>query len=49
MVNKKARGDEEIPNLGYRDIIIQNYLIFCTIDKSTILIHRILHSASNYK
>lgn len=41
--------DEEIRNLGYRYIIIQNYIIFYTIDKRTILIHRILHSARNYK
>jgi toxin ParE1/3/4 len=41
--------DEEIRNLGYRYIIIQNYLIFYTIDERTILVHRILHSARNYK
>ena len=41
--------DEEIRNLGYRYIIIQNYIIFYTIDNKTILVHRILHSARNYK
>ncbi|MEE9429730.1 MAG: type II toxin-antitoxin system RelE/ParE family toxin [Melioribacteraceae bacterium] len=41
--------DEEIRNLGYRYLIIQNYIVFYTIDKKTILIHRILHSARNYK
>ncbi len=41
--------DEEIRNLGYRYIIIQNYIIFYTIDEKTILVHRILHSARNYK
>jgi toxin ParE1/3/4 len=41
--------DEEIRNLGYRYIIIQNYIIFYTLDEKTILIHRILHSARNYK
>ena len=41
--------DEEIRNLGYRYIIIQNYIIFYTIDDKTILVHRILHSARNYK
>ena len=41
--------DEEIRNLGYRYIIIQNYIVFYTIDERTILIHRILHSARNYK
>jgi len=41
--------DEEIRNLGYRYIIIHNHLIFYTIDERTILVHRILHSARNYK
>ncbi len=41
--------DEEIRNLGYRYIIIQNHIVFYTIDERTILIHRILHSARKYK
>jgi len=41
--------DEEIKNLGYRYIIVQNYIIFYTIEDKTILIHRVLHGARNYK
>lgn len=41
--------DEDIRNLVYRYIIVQNYLIFYTIEKKSILIHRILHGARNYK
>ena len=41
--------DEEIKNLGYRYIIVQNYIVFYKIEKQTIVIHRILHSARNYK
>lgn len=41
--------DEEIRNLGYKYIIVENYIIFYTIEKKTILIHRILHGARNYK
>jgi toxin ParE1/3/4 len=41
--------DENIKNLGYRYIIVQNYIIFYTIEERTILIHRILHGARNYK
>ena len=41
--------DEEIKNLGYRYIIVQNYIIFYTIEERTILVHRILHGARNYK
>ena len=41
--------DEEIRNLGYRYIIVQNYIIFYTIEERTIFVHRILHGARNYK
>jgi len=41
--------DEEIKNLGYRYLIVQNYLIFYTLEERTVLIHRILHGARNYK
>lgn len=41
--------EEELRNLGYRYLIIQNYLIFYTIEERTIYIHRILHGARNYK
>ena len=41
--------DEEIRNLGYRYIIVQNYIIFYTIEEKTIVIHRILHGARDYK
>jgi len=41
--------DEEIKNLGYRYIIVQNYIVFYTIEERTIFIHRILHGARNYK
>ena len=41
--------EEEIRNLGYRYLIVQNYLIFYTIEGRTIFIHRILYSAQNYK
>jgi toxin ParE1/3/4 len=41
--------DEDIKNLGYRYIIVSDYIIFYTIEEKTIYIHRILHSARNYK
>ena len=41
--------DEDIRNLGYRYIIVTNYIIFYTIEVRTVLIHRILHGARNYK
>ena len=41
--------DEEIRNMGYRYLIIKNNIIFYTIEEKTILVHRILHGARNYK
>lgn len=41
--------DEEIRNLGYSYLIVQNYIIFYTTEERIIIIHRILHSARNYK
>lgn len=41
--------EEEIRNLGYRYLIVQNHLIFYTIEEKTIFIHRILHGARDYK
>lgn len=41
--------EEEIRNLGYRYLIVQNYLIFYTIEEKAIFIHRILLGARNYK
>ena len=41
--------DEEIRNLGYRYLIVDNFVIFYTIEGRTILIHRILHGARNYR
>ena len=45
----KSPVDSDLKLLGYRYLIIENYIIFYTIEKRTILIHRILHSARNYK
>jgi toxin ParE1/3/4 len=41
--------DEEIKKLGYRYLIVKTYIIFYTIENKTILIHRILHGARNFK
>ncbi len=41
--------DNDIKEMGYRYLIVHNYIIFYTIEKKTIYIHRILHGARNYK
>ena len=48
LLGRKPR-DEEIRKLRYRYLIVQNYIIFYTIENKTIYIHRILHSARDYK
>jgi len=45
----KTPSDPDIKILGYRYLIIENYLVFYTIEQRTIFIHRILHGARNYK
>jgi len=45
----KSPSDSDLKLLGYRYLIIENCLIFYTIEKRTILIHRMLHGARNYK
>jgi toxin ParE1/3/4 len=42
-------NDEELQRMGYRYIIILDYLIFYKIEQQTILVHRIVHGARNYK
>jgi len=44
----KIQKDEEVSRLGYRFLVVENYLIFYTIEEHTILIHRIIHRAGNY-
>lgn len=45
----KLPADPDLKVLGYRYLIVDNYLVFYTIEKTTILIHRIIHGARNYK
>lgn len=45
----QAPRDEEIRKLKYRYLIVQNYIIFYTIENKTIYIHRILHNKRDYK
>ena len=44
----KIPKDEELGRLGYRFLVVENYLIFYTIEERTILVHRIIHGARDY-
>ena len=40
--------EAELARLGYRYLVVENYLIFYKIEGRTILVHRILHGARDY-
>lgn len=41
----KIPSDEKLAGLGYRVLLVENYLIFYTVSAKTILVHRIIHGA----
>ncbi|HXG38365.1 MAG TPA: type II toxin-antitoxin system RelE/ParE family toxin [Bacteroidota bacterium] len=41
-------NDEDLLRLGYRYLVVENYLIFYTIEEQTVYVHRILHGARDY-
>ncbi len=44
----KVPKEEELAHLGYRYLVVENYLIFYAAKRQTIFIHRILHGARDY-
>jgi len=44
----KIPKDGGLGRLGYPFLVVENYLIFYTIEEQTILIHRIIHGARDY-
>ncbi len=40
--------EDELARLQYRYLVVENYLIFYTIEGQTIYVHRILHGARVY-
>ncbi len=41
-------AEEELAWLGYRYLVVDNYLVFYTVSAQTVLIHRIIHGARDY-
>ena len=41
-------GEEELSRMGYRYLVLDNYLLFYTLEEDVILVHRILHGARDY-
>ena len=44
----KVPKEEDLAGLGYRYLVVQNYLVFYVIESKTIYVHRILHGARDY-
>ena len=40
--------EEVLSRLGYRYLVVENHLIFYTIEEPTIYVHRIVHGARDY-
>ncbi len=40
--------ESELARLQYRYLVVENYLIFYTVEVRTIYVHRILHGARDY-
>ncbi len=41
-------NEEELMRLGYRYLVVQNYLIFYALEDQVVYVHRILHGARDY-
>ena len=44
----KLPNDEHLTKLGYRCLIIDDYLAFYTVEEQTVFVHRIIHGARDY-
>jgi len=44
----RVPAEEELSRLGYRYLVVDNYLVFYTVSAKVILIHRIIHGARDY-
>jgi len=44
----KTPGDAKLAGMGYRYIVVKNYLVFYTVEENDVLVHRIIHGARDY-
>lgn len=44
----RIASEDELARLGYRYLVVENYLIFYIVEDRTIYVHRILHGARDY-
>jgi toxin ParE1/3/4 len=41
-------AEEELARIGYRYLVVDNYLVFYTVSAQTVLVHRVIHGARDY-
>lgn len=44
----KTSGDAKLAGMGYRFIVVKNYLVFYTVEEKDVLGHRIMHGTRDY-
>ena len=44
----KVPDEKALAAMGYRFLVVQNYLVFYTVEGQIIWVHRIIHGARNY-
>ena len=45
----RVPDDPNLMQMGYRYLVVENYLVFYVIETRVVMIHRILHGARNYR
>ena len=45
----RVPDDPNLMQMGYRYLVVENYLIFYVVEARVVIIHRILHGARNYR
>lgn len=45
----RVPDDAGLIRLGYRILVVENYLVFYVVEKKIILVHRIIHGARDYR
>ena len=41
-------NEDDIAGLGYRYLVIENYLVFYVVEDRVVIIHRVIHGARKY-
>lgn len=45
----RIANEPDLADLGYRYLVVENYLLFYVCEERTIFVHRIIHGARDYR